>query len=131
MKFFGVCLISWFLTLGYVPLMNDTVRTDRAGIDTAEFNTVAEIGLRADIWRFSVHTSWASYQSNIAGTLYFAPFRADFRVGADFTVTRNILISFNHECDHAVYSNTYNRYPYGMNATSISITFHGGPVAPW
>ena len=123
-------VISWFLTLGYVPQMADFVEGKTAEIDGNRVATVAQIGLSAstDDELFTVYTDMKNFQY-IPGSAGegFSPFRIDYSIGFQIKPNENIRFNIDHECDHAVQTKTMTAgdYRYGSNLTTISVTLSG------
>jgi hypothetical protein len=56
--------------------------------------------------RIYIHTDVETYQYISAKGYTFNPYRADYTFGADFYITKNIMLGIEHECDHPVVSKT-------------------------
>jgi hypothetical protein len=128
---FEFIAVSWFLTLGWVPLQEDYVGSRRDIIDENRIATVAEIGLTATMFeRLTLSGSIENYQyvgeDSSAG--YFNPYRVDYKASANIRITDHVSISAAHECDHAILTRTREegRPRYQSGETIVSVTFKGG-----
>lgn len=116
-------VMSWLLTLGYVPEMQDTV----AAMSNA---TTAQIGLSFETQdnRFKVYTDMQSFQY-AKSPVRFSPFRIDFSIGAQFNVidadTMTLHLNIDHECVHPVSSHNKLEYYYSGGITVLSLTIKG------
>lgn len=123
-------VISWFLTLGYVPQMTDLVESQAVEIDGNRVATVAQIGLSASTEDelFTIYTDMENFQY-IPGSAGegFRTFRIDYSIGFQIKPNENIRFNIEHECDHAVQRNpvVVGDYHYGSGLTTISVTFSG------
>lgn len=123
-------VISWFLTLGYVPEMSDFVEYKTAEIDSSRIATVAQIGLSASTEDelFTIYTDMRNFQYAPDGKGgKFKPFRIDYSIGFQIKPNNNIRFNIDHECDHAVQTKTMTAgdYRYGSNLTTITVTLSG------
>jgi hypothetical protein len=123
---FGVILVSWFLSFGYVPQLTESVEQTTTTLETQYIPTVAEIGLRADYHLLSVYGSVETYQYYF-DTLSFAPFRADYKIGAELRIAEGITAVIEHECDHAVVSSRSGKSSntYGSMNTKMVLRLSG------
>lgn len=123
---FGVILVSWFLSFGYVPEVTEIVGDSITSIAPEYVPTVAEVGLRADYHRLSVYGSVETYQYYF-NTLSFAPFRADYKIGAEFRMLDGVTAVVEHECDHAVVSSKtgHSSNTYGSMETRMMVRISG------
>lgn len=117
-------IVSWFLTLGYVPEMCDAT----AAMSNA---TTAQIGLSFETQdnRFKVYTDMQSFQY-AKSPVRFSPFRIDFSIGAQFNITdpsdtTTLHLNIDHECIHPVVSNNKLEYRYSGGITVLSLTIKG------
>jgi hypothetical protein len=120
-------VMSWFLTVGFVPDMQDTSKGRLSEIDTEYVATVAEIGLSVTAWdRLTLSASMENYQYFV-GEASFKPFRIDYKAGAYFKISENITVCAEHECDHPVSYRTNGQldYDYLSNQTRFSVTIKG------
>ena len=77
-------IVSWFLTFGYVPQMDDFVEGKTAEIDSGRIATVAQIGLSASTEDelFTIYTDMQNFQYAPDGKGgKFKPFRIDYSIG--------------------------------------------------
>jgi hypothetical protein len=124
-------VISWFLTLGYVPTMNESVEDSVIRLDDSRIATVAQIGIAVSTEDelFSIHTNLENFQYVPDGSnkLYFSPFRIDYSIGLEVKPNDNIRFNVDHECDHPVTTSMSGRAEYRYNSakTSISVTVSG------
>lgn len=123
-------VISWFLTLGYVPQMDEFVDYRGATLDNDRIATVAQIGLSVSTEDelFTIYTDMENFQY-IPGSAGegFSPFRIDYSIGFQIKPNENIRFNIEHECDHPVQTKTMTAgdYRYGSNLTTISVTLSG------
>lgn len=112
-------VVSWFLTLGYVPEMCD-------GIAAMSNATTAQIGLSFETQdaRFKVYTDMQNFQYAKSPTS-FSPFRIDYSIGAQFNVTNSLHLNIDHECVHPVSSHNKLEYNYAGGITVLSLTIKG------
>ena len=122
-------VVSWFLTLGYVPEMQDTI----ASMSNA---TTAQIGLSFETQdnRFKVYTDIQSFQY-AKSPVRFNPFRIDFSIGAQLNITdpsdavasdtMTLHLNIDHECVHPVSSHNKLEYKYAGGITVLSLTIEG------
>lgn len=100
---FQFLVFSWALTLGLVPQQQDLVDTTLVQIDSNKIATVATLELGVTAWdRLHVFTEVETFQYANEGSLAFSPYRADYTFGADFYISKMMLLGLVHECDHAV-----------------------------
>lgn len=119
-------VVSWFLTLGYVPEMHEHISNP---IDTNIYMkqaTMAQIGLSFETQdnRFKVYTDIKNYQY-AKSLVSFSPFRIDYSIGAQFNVNNSLHLNIDHECMHPVMSHSVIDYPYGSGITTLSLTLKG------
>jgi hypothetical protein len=124
---FPAIIFSWFLAFGYVPTQSDCVEEKLSMLNQSRIATVAEIGINADIARFSIYGSIENYQY-FGDNVLFYPFRADYVAGASFRLTDNIKIIAEHECDHPVVCSPYGDFQstYISSETKIMLRIEGG-----
>lgn len=123
-------VISWFLTLGYVPQMTDLVESEAVEIDGNRVATVAQIGLSASTEDelFTIYTDMENFQYiPISAGKGFSPFRIDYSIGFQIKPNESIRFNIEHECDHAVQTNPTAPfdYHYASGLTTISVTLSG------
>lgn len=128
---FEFIAVSWFLTLGWVPLQEDYVGYHRAVLDDTKIATVAELGLNAKFFdRLTLSGSMENYQyiGQDTNAGYFLPFRIDYKASANLKITDNVSINAYHECDHPVVTNSRDdlKSVYRSSETIISVTIRGG-----
>jgi len=118
-------VMSWFLTLGYVPEMNNGTELN------IKDTTTAQIGLSFETQdaRFKVYTDIQSFQS-VKNPTSFSPFRIDFSIGAQFNIndpldTMALHLNIDHECAHPVSSHNKLEYNYAGGITVLSLTIEG------
>ncbi len=126
---FNFLVFSWALTLGFVPQQQDLVDATLVQIDSSRVATVAALEIGATAWnRLHVYTEVETFQYTNDGSLSFSPYRADYTFGADFYISKMMLLGLTHECDHSVI-NTVNltskeyisSYRYAKNETKIFV----------
>ena len=124
-------VISWFLTLGYVPTMTESVEDSVIRIDDSRIATVAQIGISVSTEDdlFTIYTDVENYQYAFAnGNIFsFAPFRTDYSFGLQVKPNDNIRFNVDHECDHPVSSSKRGdlAYEYISSKTTVSVTVSG------
>ena len=124
-------IISWFLTIGYVPMMSDGVAHNNISIDPNETATVAQIGISAKTQNgaFEIYTDMENYQYAPAEkeALYFEPIRINYSIGVKIKPTDWIMFNIDHQCDHPItsYASGFLPYHYNSAITKITVTFSG------
>ena len=123
-------VISWFLTLGYVPEMGESANGNVVNLDESRIATVAQIGISAstDDEMFTIYTDIENFQYALHdGTLNFDPFRINYSIGLEVKPNDNIRFNVDHECDHPTTSKTSGRlgYKYNSEITTITVTLSG------
>ena len=98
-------IIGWFLSFGYVPQQDECLNGKLVSISPYDRATVAEIGLTAELHPLKIYGSIESYQF-FYKDIFFAPYRSDYKAGLELSITRNVKIIAEHECDHPVVSCT-------------------------
>jgi hypothetical protein len=124
---FNALVISWFLTLGYVPQMNVNLGNQYQVLNSEQIATVAEIGVKADYHMFSVYGSMENYQYKQKDNFGFSPFRIDYTFGCSLAINSHVKLIFEHECDHSVNSLANNKSDssYGSAYTVVKVEFSG------
>ena len=119
-------IISWFLSLGYVPTQSESIGRSYTNLETNRIATVAEIGLSAELYRLKIYGSIENYQY-ASGNGGFYPFRADYTAGLSFRLTDSIIFILEHECDHPVSSSPMmqGKESYMSQETRIMIKLKG------
>jgi len=123
---FQFLAITWFVTVGWVPLQDEIIGTKEASLKIGRVATVAELGFSADIFdRVNFSTSMESYQYINTDGGYFNPYRIDYKAALTFHLTRHVSLALAHECDHPVISTQEDRYKglYTSSETIVAITW--------
>ena len=128
---FQFIAVSWFVTLGWVPLQEDYIGSRRAVLDENKVATVAEIGIDATVFdRLTLSGSMENYQYIGTGSSagYFNPFRIDYKASATLKISDHVSITAAHECDHPVITSSHDDLQniYQKGETIVSVTFRGG-----
>jgi hypothetical protein len=123
-------VISWFLTLGYVPTMTESTNNNPVHLDKDRVATVAQIGLSAETTDglFKIYTDIENFQYAFhKGTPNFDPFRINYSIGFEIKPNENIRFNIDHQCDHPTTSKTSGMlgYRYNSEITTISVTLSG------
>ena len=122
-------IVSWFLTFGYVPQMDESVSNRWVQLDDSRIATVAQLGLAASTedGRVTIYGDVENFQYVSKNSVGFNPFRIDYSIGVQFQVNDYIKINLDHECDHQVssYSNGKLDFNYASNQTKFTVTIHG------
>lgn len=124
-------IISWFLTIGYVPTMSDSVGYNNIKINKGKIATVAQIGISAETQNgaFEIYTDMENYQYAPAEkeALYFEPIRINYSIGVKIKPTDWIIFNIDHQCDHPItsYASGFLPYHYNSAITKITVTFSG------
>lgn len=130
--FLGAIAISWFLTIGYVPMQDACLYGQMESLPSNKVATVAELGLRARLDRVTVYGAIENYQfvgvADRAG--YFMPYRADYKIGLSIRIADGVELFVEHECDHPVLYNStcVPSSTFIMDETRIAIKFSGGDL---
>ncbi len=124
---FGFIVVSWFLTLGVVPLQYEQVdNLQTLQITQQNMSTVATLGLSAKMFdHFELYGSVETFQFKIPDELYFSPYRADYTFGARFYIVNGITLDFSHYCNHPVDGGGPYKNKYQGGETKLSVTFSG------
>lgn len=129
-------VVSWFLTLGYVPEMQDQISSSdtiiyQTASETMYQATTTKIGLSFETQdaRFKVYTDIQSFQY-AKSPVRFSPFRIDFSIGAQLNITdpsdaMTLHLNIDHECVHPVSSHNKLEYNYAGGITVLSLTVKG------
>ena len=95
-------VISWFLSFGWVPEQVDAVNYQSINRHNT---TVAEIGISGEMAnRLTISASVETFQSFPKGSAYFAPYLANYRIGASLRIVDGLTINADHICAHPVMS---------------------------
>ena len=117
MGLFSALMVSWFLSVGYVPQLIEVVYNEDQYMYT-EISSEApavytNMGFEASLGSLKVWTELETYCYTVTGISYF-PFRSDYIIGGSLNLGKNIQFVAEHECDHAVEflvnASDYNRY---------------------
>jgi|GEM_PF-4169717 len=126
----GVIAVSWFLSLGYVPMQDAFLGNVKETIPSGNIATVADLGLKARFESITVYGSIENYQFvGVGDNLgYFMPYRADYTFGVSVKIADGVSINLAHECDHPVIFKTDGSMTssYMSAETKIFIRFEGG-----
>lgn len=123
---FQFLAITWFVTVGWVPLQDETIGSKAACLEHGRVATVAELGFSADVFeRLTFSASMENYQYVSTSRGYFSPYRVDYKAALTLRVTENISITAAHECDHPIYSETKDKSKplYMSGETIVSVTW--------
>ena len=95
-------VISWFLSFGWVPEQVDAVNYQSINRHNT---TVAEIGISGEMAdRLTISASVETFQTLPKGSAYFAPYLANYRIGASLRIIDGITLNADHICTHPVMS---------------------------
>lgn len=124
---FGVLAVSWFLTVGVVPVQYERVeKAQTIEITSRNVSTVAEIGLSAMAFdRLEIYGSVETFQFKSMDSAYFIPYRADYTFGARFRLIDGVTLGVNHYCNHPV-DGPLIKNTYQGGETQFTLTFSGG-----
>lgn len=79
---FNAIVLSWFLTLGWVPNQYEFLGPSSLEINAGDLASTANMGFSVSFDdRLTIHTDIKSYQFSIPKSLYFAPYRVDYTIG--------------------------------------------------
>ena len=129
-------VVSWFLTLGYVPEMHDQIGSSdpvvyQSASEIMHQATTAKIGLSFETQdaRFKIYTDMQSFQYALS-PVRFSPFRLDFSIGAQLNITdpsdtMALHLNIDHECVHPVASHNKLEYNYAGGIIVLSLTIKG------
>jgi|WetSurMetagenome_2_1015567.scaffolds.fasta_scaffold00711_46 hypothetical protein len=118
-------ILGWWLTFGVVPQQQEVVKNTIVSTDCKKLATVCEIGLQADIMdHFVLRGSMENYQYK-ADSMYFDPYRIDYKFSAGCRFNDNISLWFDHECDHPVLWSNKESYSYYGKESKLYIRFDG------
>jgi hypothetical protein len=101
MSLTGLFLITWSLSLGYMPSENQAIHTSYLVVEDV---FEQQISLDVAVGWFSVYTDIDIRDVKSTVNSYtFAPYRADFTIGAEIK-KGPVTIGYMHECIHAIVS---------------------------
>jgi hypothetical protein len=119
-------VIGWFLTLGIVPQQQEAVGSRVSNTLSNRLATVAEVGLTATAAdRFVVGFSVENYQYKDPDSIYFNPYRVDYKFNAGVKFNAHVSVWFEHECDHPVEYSNVERYTYSSQESKLYLKFEG------
>jgi hypothetical protein len=121
---FNFLVLSWALTLGYVPEQANFVDTNHVAIDQSRLATVATVDFGVTAWGvLHVYSEIETFQYLCKDLQGFNPYRANYTFGTDFYINKNLTLGLVHECDHPIVSGTNmtTEYKYASNETKIFI----------
>jgi hypothetical protein len=95
-------VISWFLSFGWVPEQVDGIGPLSL---TRNNTTFAEIGISGEMAdRLTISASVETFQALPKESAYFAPYLANYRIGASLRIIDGITLNADHLCTHPVLS---------------------------
>ena len=123
---FNAIVISWFLSVGWVPLQTEMVDHSTFRINPDMTATMTEIGLSVTFDdRLKVFTEMDNYQYKDKDSLYFLPYRIDYTFGSTLDINKYISVTATHTCIHDVIYNRHQPKGYQENETKVYATIHG------
>lgn len=115
-------VISWFLSFGWVPEQVDVVNYQSI---ERHNTTVAEIGISGEMAdRLTISASVETFQALPKGSVYFAPYLANYRIGASLRIIDGITLNADHICTHPVLSSD-KTYTKSGGMTRVYLKIHG------
>jgi len=95
-------VISWFLSFGWVPEQVDAVNYQSINRHNT---TVAEIGISGEMAdRLTISASVETFQTMRENVFVWAPYLANYRIGASLRIIDGITLNADHICTHPVLS---------------------------
>ena len=95
-------VISWFLSFGFVPDQVDAVNYQSI---ERHNTTVAEIGISGEMAdRLTISASVETFQTMRENVSVWAPYLANYRIGASLRIIDGITLNADHICTHPVLS---------------------------
>jgi len=95
-------VISWFLSFGWVPEQVDAVNYQSINRHNT---TVAEIGISGEMAdRLTISASVETFQTMRENVFVWAPYLANYRIGASLRIIDGITLNADHLCTHPVLS---------------------------
>lgn len=95
-------VISWFLSFGFVPDQVDAVNYQSI---ERHNTTVAEIGISGEMAdRLTISASVETFQAMDENVFTWAPYLANYRIGATLRIIDGITLNADHICTHPVMS---------------------------
>lgn len=95
-------VISWFLSFGWVPEQVDAVNYQSINRHNT---TAAEIGISGEMAdRLTISASVETFQTMRENVFVWAPYLANYRIGASLRIVDGITLNADHICAHPVLS---------------------------
>lgn len=116
-------VISWFLSFGWVPIQADNVGQSSAMRENATFAEIGVSGEMAD--RVTIFGSVETYQTYLPSKYSFAPYLANYRIGATFRIIDGVSITADHLCIHPVLSIGEDSYMKSGGKTRVYLKIEG------
>jgi len=102
---FQFLVFSWALTMGFVPQQQDCVNSSMVQIDSTKIATVTSLDIGVIAWdRLEIYTKVETFQYLCQDSIGFAPYRADYTFGINYSPSKVVTFGLMHECDHAIVS---------------------------
>lgn len=102
---FSFLVLSWALTLGYVPTQSNIAGDQYTRIEQGKIATVSTIDFGVTAWnRLKIYSQIETFQYLNPTYTGFNPYRTDYIFGIDYYISKNITLGIIHECDHPVVS---------------------------
>jgi hypothetical protein len=121
-------VLSWALTIGYLPLQNDMIYTGKTTAQIIAPENALATSMYFEAQAFDCFKAWTvmrSYEEFSYNKIYMVPWRIDFSVGAELFYGP-FAIGVWHECDHGVDSHANYLEPYyARGTTEIYISIRG------
>ena len=118
-------LLSWFLTLGYLPQSQESIVMGRSTVDSINDGAFYQtIGLSATAFNhLRLYTELQTYDRMGSINQWF-PYRSDYIIGLDL-LAGPVTIGVRHECDHPVIWSMDQEYGYISGITEIYVKIEG------
>lgn len=118
-------IISWFLTVGFMPQNTEVFSVGETTIYTDHPNAMYQtIGLEALAFdHLRIWSDIRTYEHTTNGYQYY-PFRSDYQIGLDL-LAGPVTIGVKHECDHPVIWNQAQDLGYLNMQTEVFVRIKG------
>lgn len=115
-------IISWFLSFGWVPEQVDAVNYQSI---ERHNTTVAEIGISGEMAdRLTISASVETFQTMGENVFVWAPYLANYRIGASLRIIDGLTLNADHICTHPVLSSQPSYLKSG-GMTRVYLKIHG------